>query len=176
MILPGAWALIQWRTATWLTRKTLVRLMLIMRPHCSSVISSKAALLKIPALLTRMSSRPNCATVPAIIASTSGRLTTSVAKVAVRTPCACPRSSHACAVSCTPARFRSESANQQPSSAKRKAMARPMPRAAPVITATLLRNRAIFFTPLLFLARSAALRRNAEWTLRVPSPLPQAND
>ena len=57
-----------------------------MRRHCSSVISSNAALKKIPALLTRISTVPNVAQAASVIASTSARSVTSVRVAVVWTP------------------------------------------------------------------------------------------
>src|SRR5262249_5636358 len=86
-----------------------------------------------PALLTRTSIFPNSATVRATSPSTWSAFVTSLAPAIARRPSARASAAPSSAVSA----LRSESATSQPSRASRSAIARPIPRPAPVISATL---------------------------------------
>src|SRR5207247_25923 len=87
----------------------------------------------IPALQNRMSSRPYRSTHTSIIRSLSARRLTSVwTKHAVPPACAIARTTPSPSASCT-----SASTRRAPSCAKRRALARPMPLPAPVMTAAL---------------------------------------
>src|SRR5438067_5830700 len=87
----------------------------------------------IPALQNRMSSRPYRSTQTSIIRSLSARrLTSAWTKHAVPPACAIARTTASASASCTSARTR-----RAPCCAKRRALARPMPLPAPVMTAAL---------------------------------------
>src|SRR5438094_338079 len=87
----------------------------------------------IPALQNRMSSRPYRSTQTSIIRSLSARrLTSAWTKHAMPPACAMARTTASASASCTSARTR-----RAPCCAKRRALARPMPLPAPVMTAAL---------------------------------------
>src|SRR5262245_27367852 len=89
-----------------------------------------------PALLTRMSSRPNCLTAMLIIAAASASRATSARQKAAAVP-----SSRATSA---PASRQSTSTMRAPSWTKRRQIAAPNPEAPPVTTATLFASRMSF--------------------------------
>src|ERR1700704_2476501 len=101
--------------------------------HLANSNSSRGATIWMPALLTRMSSRPNAAIAFAMPASTCGSLVTSMATPTARLPDA----SSSFAAESAPCWFRSAMTTLAPSSANFRAISLPMPLAAPVTTATL---------------------------------------
>ena len=105
------------------------------RSHSASVISCVGLLTPaIPALLTRMSSFPKCATTSSSVRFTSASLATLHRHQAAFRPLAVNAAARA-----TPSSSRtSRMATAAPSSAIRSAVALPSPTAPPVITATLL--------------------------------------
>src|SRR3990172_7594751 len=136
---PSPFSII-WTAAAWAHRKAPLRLTASTGSHISSPMSwawpsltfttSPSRLM--PALLIRMSNRPNSPTAASAILWTSTRSVTSPTTAAARPPAS--RTSPA-ACSNGPA-SRSPSTTQAPSWPKRSAVARPMPLPAPVIQAT----------------------------------------
>ena len=98
----------------------------------SSVSSSSEASLRTPALLTRMSRRPHSSTTRSSVRSTAKASVMSLVKDSASPP---PRAICS-AVWVTPAASRSRSATCAPARASIRAVAAPMPRPAPVTTAT----------------------------------------
>ena len=110
-----------------------VRLTAIVVAHCSSKSApSMGAARETPALLTRMSGGPSRSAISATADRTASPSVTSTLQPAAVPPAAVISSTTAA----TPAAVRSSTATLAPSSANRWAVARPMPIAAPVITAT----------------------------------------
>src|SRR5476651_882185 len=133
MIAPPPPCFTIWRAAACPARKVPLRFTAITRSKSASARSRNSAAWTIPALATRMSTRPNSLTAAAIAASTSIlRETSQRAKLALKP------SERNRRVSPRPASsFTSVSSTRAPSRAKARAHARPMPCAAPVTTATL---------------------------------------
>lgn len=120
-LIAGATARMPRNTPTTFTSST--------RRKSSSEVSASGAARKIPALLSSTSMRPCVSSVQATAARQSSSLLTSCARALARSPssaCRRPAPSPSASVSSTSA----------PSSAKRRAVAAPMPPAAPVINAT----------------------------------------
>ena len=117
-----------------MTRMGPVRLVAITLSHNSSVTSpAGTSMSKMPALLTRMSSRPYVDTVVSTMRETSCSRATSAV-----TASACPRALRMVSA-VFPAEIPSMSATTTaaPSLANRRAISRPMPDPAPVMSATL---------------------------------------
>src|SRR6516225_236250 len=126
----SATACVQWNTPRRLTSMTA--------SNCASVIFCRRASWVMPALLTSTSMRPKRASVAATIASTCARSVTSTTWPMHAAPStdAAPTAAAAAATSCT-----SHATTLAPSRANFRAVARPMPWAAPVTTAILLARR-----------------------------------
>lgn len=118
-------------TAAWVIRNGPVRFTSITRCHSSGVVSISGLNTAIPALLTSASRRPNRSVTAAISRATDSRSATSQCSAMVRSG-----SASACIAARSPSSSRSSSATDQPSARKRLAAASPMPRAAPVTSAT----------------------------------------
>ena len=103
------------------------------RSHSSSVVSRMARGTVENALLCKMSSRPNCRIVASIAASTWLASDTSVWTNRPRPPICSIRAT----VSRPPSSEMSATVTAAPSLANSRAVARPMPEPAPVISATL---------------------------------------
>src|SRR5271168_5186442 len=131
MILPRRWAIMTLPTA-WEKRKVPVRLVSMTLFHCSRVISSVRAPQEVPALLMRMSMRPNSLTAVSATARMLAGSFTSQPKARVRTPIFCSSSA-----ACWQRSFlRAQSTRLAPISAKPSAIWRPRPTEPPVMTAT----------------------------------------
>ena len=115
------------RTASWLTSNVFCA-----RTMSMSIIGPKYGL--VPALLTRMSSRPKRATVAATQDCASSGLPTWAAVQANR-PSAAPPATRPATASARSSALREVIMTLAPASAKRAAMARPIPRLPPVISA-----------------------------------------
>src|SRR5574341_1179658 len=126
--LPHARSRIPGRAA-WQHRKVPFRLTASTASHCSSVILAAIASRLMPALLIRMSSRPNARTVSWTTRSQSAFFATSPATMSALAPA--DRISPATASS--PSTFASFTATSAPSRANRFAVAAPMPLAPPVL-------------------------------------------
>src|SRR6266700_1789693 len=113
------------------------RLIALMRSNTSPLTSAvSTAGLWMPALLNAASSRPKVETVCSTMAATSASSATSQ-----RMPFALwPAATRSSAAERTPASLTSASATAAPASAKALAVARPMPEAAPVTSATWFSN------------------------------------
>jgi hypothetical protein len=121
-------------------RKAPLRCTFMTRSQSSSVILNSRLSRVIPALLTRMWMPPSSATTRAIAASTDAALLTSQ-PMPIAVPPSRPAASLAAASS------RSMIATAAPSSENRLAVPNPMPRAAPVMTATRPSKRPMVMTP-----------------------------
>src|SRR5271166_6481202 len=114
-----------------------------------------------PALLTRMSSRPKCATVAATVASIEA-----CSVMSSLTPRAFgPRAE---ATAFAPGSLRSAMTTLAPSLTQRSAIALPMPRAAPVMMATL----SVIFMSASLLASPARVSRRGDFAVDVPQVFP----
>ena len=120
-------AAVQTSTESWLTSNVFCA-----RTTSMSIIGPKYGL--VPALLTRMSSRPKRAIVPATQDSASSGFPTWAAVQATRSSGA-PAATRPAAASARSSALRDVIMTLAPASAKRAAMARPMPRLPPVISA-----------------------------------------
>jgi len=119
--------------ASCVIRKGPVRLTAMTRFHSASVVSSSGLNTAVPALLTSASSRPKRAVSAAKAASTALGSETSQGSASVAS--GRPSAATACASSSL---SMSSRPTLQPSSRKRREVASPMPRAAPVTRATLM--------------------------------------
>src|SRR5262245_19763642 len=137
MMLPPVPCSYIWRSAARVVRNAPSRWIASICFHLANSNWSRGATIWIPALLTRMSSRPNAAIALAMPASTCCSLLTSIATPTARLPA--PSSSFAAASA--PCWFRSAMTTLAPSRAKVRAISLPMPLAAPVTTATLFSRR-----------------------------------
>jgi len=100
--------------------------------HIASVAAANSPVAEVPALLTRMSSRPKAASVSATTRSQSAALLTSACTGATRPPAA----RISAAVCSSRSRPRAAIATAAPSCASSTAVARPMPCVPPVTIAT----------------------------------------
>src|SRR5262245_24741686 len=137
MMLPPVPSSYIWRSAARVVRNAPSRWIASICFHLANSNWSRGATIWIPALLTRMSSRPNAAIALAMPASTCGSLLTSIATPTARLPDA----SSSFAAALAPCWFRSAMTILAPSLAKVRAISLPMPLAAPVTTATLSSRR-----------------------------------
>ena len=117
----------------WIAVKTDVRFTSSVLRHSSGVSSRKGRNTAHPALFTRMSTAGNAASAAAAIRRTSSGSATSHRHHSARRPSA----RIPAAVSSSSGAVRAARNTSQPSRAKASAMARPMPRPAPVMTAVL---------------------------------------
>src|SRR5262249_46394914 len=118
------------------------------RRHSSAVSASGGLRTVVPELLTRMSSRPNAATVFAIAPRQDASSTTSNSMNVALAPSFCSSATAASAL----ARLRAAIATAAPACAKPRAMPSPMPPLPPVTSATLPgRSRSFMSPPLPFL-------------------------
>ena len=120
------------RPAAWHPNTTPMKLTACTRWKSASLVSSRTPSVMIPALFTMTSMRPCAETVLATSASTSPFCETSTSRPVARPP----ESVIAATVSWALSVFRSAHTTIAPASASREADARPMPRPAPVTTAT----------------------------------------
>jgi hypothetical protein len=132
MIEPPPWRSM-WGTANLAPRNTERTLTAITRSQSSTLSSTAVPGRSVPALLNSTSSRPNCSTVLATMASTEAASATSTS-MATAWP---PPSLMAATVSSALRRRTSATATAAPSAAKRIALAAPMPEPAPVTIAIL---------------------------------------
>ena len=120
-------AAVQTSTASWFTSNVFCA-----RTTSMSIIGPKYGL--VPALLTRMSSRPKRASVPATQDWASSGFPTWAAVQATRSS-GTPPATRPAAASARSSALREVIMTLAPASAKRAAMARPIPRLPPVISA-----------------------------------------
>src|SRR5262245_19739709 len=130
MMLPR-FAATMCRSTTWLAKKTPLALTASSRSQSASVTSAVCIDLWMPALFTRMSMRPNSATVRSAIACRSASRVTSVRTARARRP----RARTSSAVRLPVASSISATTMSAPIPASSSAMARPMLRPAPVTIA-----------------------------------------
>ena len=124
-IMPGATAWLQWKTPR--------RLMSMTRSNCSSVILTRRASCVMPALLTSTSMRPCFSWTLATTASMVARSVTSMTWPSA----SAPRARHCCTTASMPVGLMSQTMTMAPSVANLRAVASPMPWAAPVMRLTL---------------------------------------
>ena len=124
-IMPGATAWLQWKTPR--------RLMSMTRSNCSSVILTRRASCVMPALLTSTSMRPCLSWTLATTASMVARSVTSMTWPSA----SAPRARHCCTTASMPVGLMSQTMTMAPSAANLRAVASPMPWAAPVMRLTL---------------------------------------
>src|SRR5208282_5170260 len=151
-ITPEPWR-IMWGTTAREQRKTPLRLTEITESNASSVIEpatapsfhfTNCASRVIPALLMSTSTAPQRPTTSATADSTSASLHT----LTLRKSASPPREDSSRSNSSRPASLTSHAATRQPSLANRRAVARPIPAAAPVTMTTLPRRPVSFMHPL----------------------------
>src|SRR5688500_12615647 len=129
-------------STAWLARKGARRLTAISRSKSATANSPNGLRMRMPALLTRMSMRPNAASAASTMLCTSTAFARSNRPNSARVPVLHARQSAATAVSSS----RVESAaryTDAPAAASARAVAAPMPRDAPVTSAVLPFNAAI---------------------------------
>jgi len=125
----GTHSIVSWNVA--------LRLIAIMRSYCSSDVVSIVSNAQIPALLTRMSSRPNFLTVASTRLETSASRVSSATTVRGRpSVSAGPTRTHSSPTRCKFTSLRPVSDNLAPSRASSIAVAAPIPEPAPVINAS----------------------------------------
>ena len=117
------------RPAAWVKKNAPSRLTAINRRQSSGAISSSGRTIKMPALATAPVSPPRSASTMFTHAETASGSVTSRASPRARPP----DCSISAATSAAPAPLMSDTATAQPSLAMRNAIARPMPRPAPVM-------------------------------------------
>lgn len=120
------------RPAAWLAKNVPLRFTASVRSKSASVTFSARFSGAIPALLTRMSSRPNSSTVAATAGSIWSVRATSICSRSARRP----RAATCSAIPPSAFASRKPRATWAPASASANAIARPRPRAAPVTRAT----------------------------------------
>src|SRR5579884_2783077 len=136
MMLPLRWASIT-RPAAWQAKKTALRLVSMTASQSASVRSTAGPRRLIPATLTSTSSRPKASTVLVTIACTWAISATSVGSASARVP-SCSASA---AQDSNASTVRLASASVAPARPSPSAIARPIPRDAPVTSATLPSSR-----------------------------------
>ena len=119
------------------TRNAPVRLIEMILFHSSRPISRNGVFPPTPALLIRMSMRPRASTVDLTMADTEAGSATLTATGTARPPCF----SRPAVASSAPSRLISAMTTVAPSRTNALAIASPMPRAPPVMTATLSLSR-----------------------------------
>src|SRR5437016_2581818 len=120
-------------TPDWMQWNVPVRFTASMRSHASTVMSVNSRNSSRPALVTTIATGPSSVRAFAIALSTAARSVTSTCTAIVCAPLALPISS---AARCASSLLRSSRATRCPPFASLRLMARPIPDAAPVTTAT----------------------------------------